>query len=175
MPDKPAGCLGRLIQLLTGGGAGEAGAPTGGAALPRVMVSTKFISKAEADFFRVLRHTVGDRGHVLAQVALNQLLFFPGSNKGSPGRAAWQNKVARRSLDFLVCDPATLRPLVAVELDDASHAEPKRQTRDDEVEALLAAAGLPLVHVLPDRSYDTRELEAAIGPHLAAPAPRRTR
>lgn len=138
------------------------------------MVSTKFVSPAEANFFRVLRHVVGDRGHVLSQVALNRVLFFPGNTRSDPGRAAWRNKVARRSLDFVVCDAATLRPLVAVELDDATHAEPSRQTRDAEVDALLEAAGLPLVRVLPDRTYDARELEAAIGPHLPPASSNRT-
>lgn len=171
MPDEPTGCLGLLLRLF--GRSFDDGRDSGGGgdAMPRVMVSTKFVSPAEANFFRVIRTVVGNRGHVLAQVALNRLLFLPGSERTDPGRSAWANKIARRSLDFVVCDPATLRPLVAIELDDETHATPSRQTRDDEVERLLQAAGLPLVHVLPSRTYDTRELDVALAPHLAPVAP----
>jgi len=77
-----------------------------------------------------------------------------------------QQAVDRKSGDFVICDPATLRPWLVIELDDSTHARPDRQTRDDQVDAVLEAAGLPMIRVLTSRTYDTRELEAAIGPHL---------
>jgi hypothetical protein len=133
-----------------------------GAAMPKVQVNKFFVSNAEADFFRVLKRVVGDRGHVLAQVSLRQLLWMPGSNQTNPGRATWGNKIAARSVDFLICDPATLRPRLVIELDEPSHAKPERQTRDEEVEAILRAAGLPCLRVLTSRTYDTRELAETI-------------
>jgi hypothetical protein len=131
-----------------------------------VQINKYFVSNAEGDFFRVLRQVVGDRGHVLAQVSLRQLIWFPGNNHSNPGRQTWQNKVAAKSVDFVVCDPASLWPKLVIELDEPSHARPERQNRDEEVEAILDAAGLPIVRVLTSRSYDTRELETAIGPYL---------
>ncbi len=163
----PRGCLGFLSRFLPS--PPEDSPPSqrqSGLPSPRVMVSTKFVSRSEGDFFRVLREAVGDGGHVLAQVALNRVLFFPG-NRGTAGRAAWQNKAARRSIDFLVCDPQTLRPLVAIELDDASHNAPARVRRDDEVETLLAAAGLPFVRFRARRTYHTQSVADAVRPHLA--------
>ncbi len=130
------------------------------------MVSTKFVSRAEAGFFRVLHKVVGDRGHILGQISLSQLLFFPGSERSHPGRLGWHNKARGKTIDFLICDPATLRPRLAIELDEPSHAEPHRQTRDEEVELLLRVAGLPLIRVLTSRGYETRELWASISPHL---------
>lgn len=158
----PAGCFGFLLGLL---GLRRKSAPAG-AGMPEVRVSTKFVSGAEADFFRVLRAVVGDRGHVLAQVSLGRLLYFPGTNATNPGRARWWNKVCQRSVDFLVCDPATLKPLVAIELDEPSHARPERQTRDQEVDAVLEAAGLVLLRVLTGRTYDTRKLSDIVLRHL---------
>jgi hypothetical protein len=133
---------------------------------PKVQVNKFFISNAEADFFRVLMGVVGDEGHILAQVSLRQLLWMPGSNQTNPGRAIWHNKIAARSIDFVICDPATLRPRLVIELDEPSHARPERQTRDDEVEAMLRAAGLPYLRVLTSRSYDTRELAETVLPYL---------
>ena len=151
-----------MLKLL--GFASSEQAPT--AAMPEIRISDRFMSPAEANFYRVLIKVVGDRGHVLAQVSLRQLLYLPGSNKSNPGRAAWQNKIAARSVDFLVCHSSTLRPLVVIELDEETHTKPERQTRDEEVEAVLRAAGLPLLRVLADRSYDTRELDATLAPYL---------
>jgi very-short-patch-repair endonuclease len=125
-----------------------------------------FVSDAEADFFRVLQRVVAGRAHVLAQVSLRQLLWLPGSNQTNPGRSAWQNKIAAKSVDFLLCEGATLRPLLVIELDEPTHARPHRQGRDAEVEQLLHSAGLPFIRVLTSRTYDTRELAAAVEPYL---------
>ena len=130
------------------------------------MVSTRFVTPAEADFFRVLRAVVGDRCHILAQVSLGRLLFFPGSNATNPGRARWWNKVCQRSIDFLLCDPATLKPLLAIELDEPSHEAPARQARDAEVNALLRAAGLAVLRIPTGRTYNTRDLAALLLPHI---------
>ncbi len=89
-----------------------------------------FVSNAEADCFRVLRKVVGERGHVLSQVSLRQLVWFPGNNQSNPGRQTWHNRVAAKSVDFVVCDPATLWPKLVIELDELSHGRPERQTRD---------------------------------------------
>ena len=75
--------------------------------------------------------------------------------------------MAGQAVDFVVCDAATLRPLVVIALDEPSHARPERQTRDEDVRGPLDAAGLPLLSVLTSRTYDTRELEAAVGPYLS--------
>jgi hypothetical protein len=74
------------------------------------------------------------------------------------GRASWQIKIHKRSIDFLICHPSTLEPLLAIELDEPSHARPERQSRDTEVEGLLIAADLPLIRMLSSRTWDTREL-----------------
>ena len=162
MPTQPRGCLGFIFRLF----GGNAASRPSSADLPKVQINKFFVSNAEADFFRVLHKVVGTRGHVLSQVSLRQLLWFPGNSQSNPGRQTWQNRVSARSVDFVICDPATLRPWLVIELDEPSHARPERQTRDDQVEAILEAAGLPMIRVLTSRNYDTRELEAAIGRHL---------
>jgi len=163
MSSQPVGCLGFIFRLFPQPSA----EPPRGAGLPKVMISNRFVTSAEADFFRVLQRIVGPRGHVLAQVSLKQLLFLPGNYQSNPGRASWQNKVDKRSIDFLICHPATLKPLLAIELDEPSHSRPERQSRDAEVEGLLIAADLPFIRVLAGRTWDTRELDDVISPHLA--------
>jgi len=72
------------------------------------------------------------------------------------------NRIDRKHLDFLLCDPTTLRPMVAIELDDASHARRDRVDRDAFVDKVLDVVGLPLVRIRAQMDYDPRELEARI-------------
>jgi hypothetical protein len=162
MPSEPRGCLANLL----GGFLGPKGSGATNSDLPDVMISQRFLSAAEINFYRVLQSVVGDRGIIFAQVSCNQLLHLPGNNQTNPGRTTWQNKIARRAIDFVICDPKTLQPKVAIELDDASHARTKREQRDEEIERLFATAKLSLLRVLVSKQYSTRELSDTIGPHL---------
>ena len=58
----------------------------------------------------MLRAVVVARGHVLAQVSLRQLLWFPPGPGGRAASQAWRNEVAQKSVDFVVCDAATPLP-----------------------------------------------------------------
>jgi hypothetical protein len=63
-------------------------------------------------------------------------------------------------VDFLLCNPKTLKPVFAIELDDSSHARADRQERDALVEEVFAAAHLPLLRIPASQSYNTSELIA---------------
>ncbi len=157
----PRGCLGFLFKLFTGDEQDEKQA-----AFPKIQINKYFISDAEADFFRVLTRVVSDRGHILAQVSLKQLFWLPGRNQDTPGRATWQNKINQKAVDFVVCDPATLRPLLAIELDEPSHTRADRIIRDEELKKMFEAAGLVLLREPTCRTYDTRQLAQRVLPHL---------
>jgi hypothetical protein len=159
MNAEPKGCLVGFLANLFGGTERSPAAE-----MPKVMINKYFITNAERAFFLVLQTVVEDRARILCQVSLRQLLYLPGTN--NPGRQTWQNRIGAKSVDFLLCDPKTLRPLLAIELDDASHAKAERQTRDEHVHALLEAAGLAFVRVLVGRQYDVQELRATVLPHL---------
>jgi Protein of unknown function (DUF2726) len=120
------------------------------------------LTKAERSLFGVLSEAVKDRHFIFAKVRLADLVWLP---KGTESRQSHFNKVQSKHVDFVICDRASVRPLVCVELDDASHSESKRQTRDAFVDAALRAAGLPLIRVPARRAYNVadlqRQLEAA--------------
>ncbi len=153
------GCLGFFVGLF-----GTPAEPKAASASARVELKRKFLSDAEVSFFHVLQTVVGERGHIFAQVSLGQLLYAAADSRSA--QASARNRYDRKTVDFLICDPKTLRPLVAIELDDSTHNRPNRQTRDEQVDELLKSAGLPLVRVKARRTYNTRELEAAIGQYL---------
>jgi uncharacterized protein DUF2726/topoisomerase-like DNA binding C4 zinc finger protein len=124
-----------------------------------------FLSSAEISFCQVLRAVVGDRAVVCPKVNLGDL-FFVATGDHRKNRAL-ANRVDRKHVDFLLCEPKTMRPVVGLELDDKSHNRSDRQARDQLVENVFSAAGLPLVRFAVKSGYAPGEVEAQIGTYLA--------
>ena len=119
-----------------------------------------FLSPAEQSFYMVLKHLVSDRAIICTKVALGDL-FYVKSNDRSKFRTL-TNKIDRKHVDFLLCDPKTVRPLVGIELDDKSHQRSDRQARDEFVEMVYKAAKLPLLRFPAHRAYSTSELASLL-------------
>lgn len=117
-----------------------------------------FLSLAELNFYRVLVTVTADWAVLFTKVNLGDLVYVRTGEYGQ--NQAYRNKIDRKHVDFLLCDPESLRPLLAIELDDSSHNRPDRQARDKFVDGVFAAAGLPLLHVPVSRSYNTQKLRA---------------
>lgn len=124
-----------------------------------------FLSPAELSFYQVLRTTLAGRATLSAKVALADLFWVK-----SPGDASrfriYTNKIDRKHVDFLLCDPATMQPLLGIELDDKSHQREDRRDRDEFVDQVFAAAKLPLLHIPAKRAYVVVELATQLAPYL---------
>lgn len=150
-----------IVALLAGEGKGDtASAP------PEFPYHLRddFLSAAELSYFKVLQSVVGDRALLFTKVGLRDL-FWVKSDDRSQFRV-YTNKIDRKHVDFLLCDPATLRPLVGIELDDKSHQRKDRQERDAFVDEVFKAAGLPLLHVSVRRGYPVEAVAAQVAPYL---------
>ncbi len=123
-----------------------------------------FLSVAEHSFYRVLRRVVAERGVVCPKVSLADL--FHAQVKDRRRFRAYTNKIDRKHVDFLLCDPQTMRPLAGIELDDQSHQRPDLQERDIFVNGVFAAASLPLVRIPAQHAYSPAELEEKLTPYL---------
>ena len=147
--------------------------PAGDAKTPGKLPYRKrdyLLSKAEQSFYGVLRTATRDRYAVFAKVRLLDLVYIP---RGVEKPQAHRNRVMSKHADFVLCDPKTLKPLLVIELDDASHQRQKRQDRDAFVDRVMQAAGLPLLHVPARRAYETielaRQIDAALAPKSSEP------
>lgn len=127
-----------------------------------------FLSPAEQSFYHVLLKAASDWALVCPKVALGDL-FYAKSNDASKFRI-YTNKIDRKHVDFLVCDPQTVRPLLGIELDDKSHQRDDRRERDKFVEQVFAAARLPLLRVPARQAYPVAELAAAMRHQIGAKA-----
>src|SRR5664280_750564 len=117
--------------------------------------------KVERLFFGVLEQvTDSSKYYLFPQVSLGNLVDV---EKGTRPYQTHRNRVDRKSVDFVLCDRSTLSPVLAVELDDASHERKDRQERDAFVDEVLAKVGLPLLHVRAQAAYDPKQLAASIG------------
>jgi hypothetical protein len=151
-----------IVDLLAGEGKGKSAASA--VEFP-YHLRDHFLSPAELYFHDVLRGVVADRAVINAKVALGDLFYVKKGDDASRYRI-YTNKIDRKHVDFLLSDPATMRPLVGIELDDRSHERPDRQARDAFVDGVFGAAKLPLVHIPVRRSYVMAEIAAQIAPYL---------
>lgn len=137
MSEEPRGCLATILGLL-GIKLGAAAKNTG--ELP-YRQRDDFLSAAELSFYRVLVNAVAGRAMVCPKVNLADVFFviLPHENQ------AYRNKIDRKHVDFLLCDPATMQPRCGIELDDSSHGRRDRQDRDQFVDEVFRVAQLHLL------------------------------
>lgn len=119
-----------------------------------------FLSPAELNFYLVLKGCVSEWADVCPKVNLGDLFFASCKNFGQ--RQSYTNKINRKHVDFLLCDPKTAKPMVGIELDDKSHNQQKRQERDLFVEQVFGKANLPLERFSVQHSYNTSELNSKL-------------
>jgi hypothetical protein len=123
-----------------------------------------FLSPAEHSFFMVLKSAVSDSALISIKVGLSDL-FYAKSSDGSKHRT-FTNKIDRKHIDFLLCDPKTVRPIAGIELDDKSHERDDRQARDKFVENVFRVSNLPLIRIPVKHSYSVAELRDILWPYL---------
>jgi hypothetical protein len=152
------GCLGEILSLF---GIKVRVADESREPLP-YRLRDDFLSAAELSFYHVLRTVVGDDAIICPKVNLADVFFVVKPNENQ----AYRNKIDRKHVDFLLCDPKSLRPVMGVELDDASHKRAARQERDEFVDGVFNVAELPLVHVPASPSYSISELTELLAPHF---------
>jgi hypothetical protein len=126
------------------------------------------LTVAERDFLVVLQQAVPAGVQIFAQVSLAGLVQVkPWARRD---KSHWWRIQAKR-LDFVLVDAATFAPRLVVELDDASHNRADRRERDAFVDEVLAAAGIPILHVRWQRRYDAGALAEQIAGHLGIAMP----
>jgi len=117
------------------------------------------LSKAERSFYETLRTAVGDDYHVFPQVHLPSVICVA---KGSANRQSHWNRIQSKCIDFVLCDTQWVSPVLAIELDDASHQDERRHERDGFLDTAFEAAGIPLLHVRAAASYSVQQLREQV-------------
>lgn len=107
-----------------------------------------FLSAPEQALFRVLQTMAGHHYVVCPKVALNEIFYIVRPNEN----VHFFNKFFRKHVDFLLCEPDTLKPAIAVELArPAGRTEPREA--DQFMQELFLSAQLPLVYIPSSERY----------------------
>lgn len=122
--------------------------------LDRYFLRESVLTKAELNFYRVLKEVVGEKFAILVKVRLADLF----STRGGEGFYNAFNKISAKHVDFLLADPQDFSPVMAIELDDRSHQKQSRKERDDFVDQIFEKTGLLLLRVKTANKYDPEEI-----------------
>lgn len=112
-----------------------------------------FLSTPEISLFRLLQKMVGDRYVICPKVALTDIFTIVRPNEN----VHFYNKIFRKHVDFLLCDPQTLKPAIGVELVKPI-AKTETRATDQFMEDLFSAEGVPLVHIPLGENYEVSDL-----------------
>lgn len=112
-----------------------------------------FLSTPELALFRVLQSMAGRHYVICPKVALNDIFYIVRPNEN----VHFFNKIFRKHVDFLLCEPGTLKPAIGIEL---LRPKGRTETRDADqfMQELFLSAGLPLVHIPSSEHYSENDL-----------------
>ena len=107
----------------------------------RYSLKQKVMTNAEKRFYDQLLNSLSDQHYIVPQAHLS--MFIDHKIKGQNWRGAF-SRVNGKSVDFLIVEKSTQKPIMAIELDDYTHSRADRVLRDDFVNQTLKEVGLPL-------------------------------
>lgn len=127
-------------------------------------LNASLLTAGNRAFYEVLRTVVPDGKVIFAEVSLSAL-FEAKKGKGEQGA---RNRVNQKTVDFVICDRATMRPLCAIEVDDSTHRRANRIARDEVVNGLFKFHSLPLIRIRGAMSHKPDDLRAQLGSVLGS-------
>lgn len=105
----------------------------------RCLTQTEFI------FYKHLRKLIKEEYTIDPQVVLASII-------GTKHNSNWF-KINQKTVDFVIRDE-NFNTYIAIELDDPSHNREERRKRDIFVNAVFEDAGIPLIHIKTNNSYE---------------------
>ncbi len=127
-------------------------------------------TEAERSFLGVLDKCLdASKYRVFGKVRVADILEpNPTKNRSEWSRAF--GRIKAKHFDYVICAADTLKPVCAIELDDKSHNQKKRQQRDQLLESVCKDTSLPLIRVPAKRSYKPEEVKALLAKRFASAA-----
>ena len=119
---------------------------------------SSIMRRDERTLFNILIKWYGETYYIFPQVRLAEVLDIKNDVKDHDNLF---RVIDHRSLDFVLFDKTNIAPLVAIELNGASHQMYNRRNRDEELENLLTHAGIHFIAFGVDR-YDEQRVKRDI-------------
>jgi hypothetical protein len=116
------------------------------------------LTKAEFEFYKILKDSVSPSMMIAPKVRLADIVTCSDANWAR----GYGSKISSKHIDFILYDAVTANILLAIELDDASHAKPERKRRDQFVNELFSVTKVPFLRVPTALQYNVNEIRAMI-------------
>jgi hypothetical protein len=113
----------------------------------------QFLSYTELSLMSVLEEMTEGHYVICPKVALNDIFYIQRPNEN----VHFYHKIFRKHVDFLLCEPDSMKPAFGVEVVRPNGKEETRSI-DRFMEELFLSAGLPLVHVPSSETYELNDL-----------------
>lgn len=119
-------------------------------------IRREFLTKNEWFFFKSLKQITAKYNlHILSKVRVADLIQV---NKFKTNEyMKYFGKIKSKHIDFVLCNPENLYPLLAIEVDDNSHDKTNRKERDNFIDIAFYNANIPILH-----TRSTNDLENKI-------------
>lgn len=118
------------------------------------------LTPAEHHFYVTLLHALENQAVIVPKVGLQDVFFITDREKYQH----YRNRISTRHIDFLICEPKTLKPLFGIELDDSSHNRAETQKNDLFKDMVFDAAMLPLVRFPVKGTFNAEEINEKLQP-----------
>lgn len=124
--------------------------------VPSYLKRQSLLLEHEQKYFATLVEAVGSHARVFPKVRLSD--FIQPSGALPEQRAHWM-RVQRRCVDFLLCSPNNLSPVLAIDLDTRVKRRRRESTPGGDVlDKALKTADIPLLRIRATREYDSHEV-----------------
>ena len=105
------------------------------------------LTKNEWSFYKQLKPITDKLGYsILSKVRVADLVEVESGHNKTEWQAAF-NRINKKHIDFILCKPENLYPLLLIELDDSSHQKEKVKERDQFIEKVYEKTGYKLLRV----------------------------
>jgi len=105
----------------------------------------------ERKFFEELQKIIPNEYVVFPQVLLSSIVKVNSSKKEF---WKYQNKINRKTVDFVIFEKQYLKPIVAIEYDGKTHDKNDRKNRDNFINRVLEVSGIKILHIKHQENID---------------------
>lgn len=126
--------------------------------IPNYRLKDDFITSNEIKLYKVLKKVAYElKLSVFPQVALNRILEV--NNRRNQQQL--QNRIDKKSIDFVIYNEENNKIVCCIELDDSTHAKSSRKERDTFLDNMLKDV-VKLIHINVQQYYDIEEIKKII-------------
>ena len=126
-------------------------------------VQTNLLTPTEYSFYKQLQSVTEDYNiDILFKVRLADIFQVKYKNKDYH---KYFSRIKSKHIDFLLLDKNTVKPVIAIELDDASHNKPSSFKNDNFKNAIFSISSIKLIRIRVQKPYDFSELVKLMEPY----------